>query len=287
MIIDSTMSLLTALLETMFTKEMLFVYLFVIGFTNFAYFVLKNKKVLSKKAIDNTITTLLIFAINIIISPVVYYTVGLVTKFYKFMQIPTIPAEFWANTHWSIIVLISVVTVDFADYWNHRFMHTKIGWPTHLVHHSDSYVNGFTTFRIHFLEAVVMRISYIFLLSWMGINAETVIAVTLLTALHNAYVHFEVDIDHGPLNWLLASPRFHRWHHADVPEAYGKNLANIIPLWDMVFGTYYKAGRCDAQMGAAKEGIPDTDAVKLFLLPFQLYFRKISALFQVKNLKPE
>ncbi len=64
----------------------------------------------------------------------------------------------------------------------------------------------------------------------------------VVASLHNAYVHFEVDIDHGPMNWLIASPRFHRWHHADFPPAYGKNLANAIPAWDMLFGTYFKAG---------------------------------------------
>ena len=253
----------------------------------FAHFVLKKKQVFSKKAIENTTTTVLIFLINIFISPLVFYIVGLVNKLYGFLHIPTIPATFWADTHWSIVVLISVVTIDFADYWNHRFMHTKIGWPTHLVHHSDSHVNGFTTFRLHSLEIIVMRGSYILLLTWMGISPEYTMLVSLLGALHNAYVHFEVDIDHGRLNWLLASPRFHRWHHADLPEAYGKNLANVIPFWDVVFGTYYNPGRCDAPMGALKEGIPDTDTAKLFLLPFQIYLGKVSALFRSRNLKLE
>jgi sterol desaturase/sphingolipid hydroxylase (fatty acid hydroxylase superfamily) len=205
-------------------------------------------------------------------------------KIYNFLHIPKIPTEFWANTHWSILIVLSLITVDFANYWNHRFMHTKIGWPTHMVHHSDSHVNGFTTFRVHFLEVVVMQISYIFLLSWMGIDAVTVVFVSILCTLHNAYVHFEIDIDHGRLNWLIASPQFHRWHHADAPEVYGKNLANIMPIWDVIFGTYYKGGKCNAPMGALNDGIPDTDTVKLILMPFQLYFRQLFSLFRAKGL---
>ena len=59
--------------------------------------------------------------------------------------------------------------------------------------------------------------------------------------------------------------RFHRWHHADVPEAHGKNLANIFPFFDWMFGTYRVPGPCDAPVGAA--GIPRNDVVKLTLWP--------------------
>jgi sterol desaturase/sphingolipid hydroxylase (fatty acid hydroxylase superfamily) len=74
-----------------------------------------------------------------------------------------------------------------------------------------------------------------------------------------------VNGGHGPLRLLIASPRFHRWHHADVPEAHGKNLANIFPLFDWMFGTYRVPGPCNAPVGAA--GIPRNDVVKLTLWP--------------------
>jgi sterol desaturase/sphingolipid hydroxylase (fatty acid hydroxylase superfamily) len=35
------------------------------------------------------------------------------------------------------------------------------------------------------------------------------------------------------------SPRFHRWHHTDETEARDKNFAGLLPLWDILFGTYY------------------------------------------------
>jgi sterol desaturase/sphingolipid hydroxylase (fatty acid hydroxylase superfamily) len=34
-------------------------------------------------------------------------------------------------------------------------------------------------------------------------------------------------------------PRFHRWHHTDESEARDKNFAGLLPLWDILFGTYY------------------------------------------------
>jgi sterol desaturase/sphingolipid hydroxylase (fatty acid hydroxylase superfamily) len=35
------------------------------------------------------------------------------------------------------------------------------------------------------------------------------------------------------------SPRFHRWHHTDEVEARDKNFAGLLPLWDILFGTYH------------------------------------------------
>jgi sterol desaturase/sphingolipid hydroxylase (fatty acid hydroxylase superfamily) len=37
----------------------------------------------------------------------------------------------------------------------------------------------------------------------------------------------------------FASPRFHRWHHTDETQARDKNFAGLLPLWDILFGTYY------------------------------------------------
>jgi sterol desaturase/sphingolipid hydroxylase (fatty acid hydroxylase superfamily) len=279
---DAIYSYIIKIYSIIFSARNLSLFLFITSFSLFAFFILNRRSVFSKNAIKNTITTLITIIINALMVPIIYYACISAEIIYNFLHIPKIPTEFWAGTHWSILIILSVISVDCANYWNHRFMHTKIGWPTHMVHHSDSHVNGFTTFRVHFLEVIVMQISYIVLLSWMGINAGTVIFVSILCSLHNAYVHFEIDIDHGRLNWLIASPRFHRWHHADAPEVYGKNLANIMPIWDVIFGTYYKGGQCNAPMGALKDGIPDTDIVKLILMPLQLYCRQLFSLFQSK-----
>ena len=48
-----------------------------------------------------------------------------------------------------------------------------------------------------------------------------------------------LDWDWRPLRAVLASPRFHRWHHTDEASARDKNFAGLLPLWDILFGTYY------------------------------------------------
>lgn len=38
---------------------------------------------------------------------------------------------------------------------------------------------------------------------------------------------------------LTATPVFHRWHHSRDRGAWDKNFAGLLPLWDILFGTYY------------------------------------------------
>ena len=52
-------------------------------------------------------------------------------------------------------------------------------------------------------------------------------------------MHANLDWDWGPLRSFLVSPRFHRWHHTSEEEARDKNFAGLLPLWDILFGTYY------------------------------------------------
>ena len=245
-----------------------FTFLFIL----FAIAVGQRKTVLSKSALANTFSSFAVFMLNIFMTPLIYAAATFITALYQKLNIPSVPTSFWAAQPWIVTAVVGIVTKDFADYWSHRAMHTKLGWPIHVVHHSDTHVNGFTTFRVHALEVILMKIFYIGLLSWIGIPPQMIVLAFLFSAVHNAYVHLEVDIDHGPFNMVLASPNFHRWHHADVPEAYGKNLANMIPLYDWLFGTYYKTTPCHEKMGAENDGIPGTDPVKLFILPFEMWF---------------
>lgn len=247
------------------------------------YFGLKRSVEMSAHALENTLTTLLVLGFNYV--ALIYFLAdinGAVQAFYQALGIPTIDPAFWERVPFWLTCVFAVAAKDFADYWNHRFMHTSWGWPTHAAHHSDTHVNGFTTFRIHFLEFLVMSTSYVFLLTWLQIP-ETIPVVLVLSSIHNIYVHLDLDIDHGPLRHLIASPRFHRWHHADVPEAYGKNLANIIPAYDLMFGTYYQPGPCAAKMGALETGVADKDPAAILAYPFLEWGRMIRARAPVRK----
>lgn len=239
------------------------------------YFVFGKKSELGRHAIENTSATMVFAAINYIASMIFFKEINeFFQAAYALLHIPTLPHDAWEGLPLLLVSVIGLVIKDFVDYWNHRIMHTRWFWPAHAAHHSDTHVNAFTSYRIHVLESVVMSLSYIVALTWLQMPSAIPIVITL-SVVHNMYVHMDLDWDHGRFRYLLASPVYHRWHHADAPEAYGKNLANIIPAWDLLFGTYYVPGVCREPMGALKDGLSDKNPILIFIYPFQEWTRLI------------
>ncbi len=251
------------------------VLLLAVAATLIMYFVFKKKDELSQHAIQNTAATIVVTGANLLAAIFLYGEINEAAQSaYNFLGVPKLNPQVWTDTPFWLMCVVGIVAKDFADYVVHRLMHTKWGWPTHAAHHSDTFVNAFTTYRVHFIEPILMFLNYIVMLTWLQIP-ETIPVIAVLLTLHNMYVHINVGIDHGPFKYLIASPVFHRWHHADVPEAHGKNLANVMPIYDVIFGTYYVPGRCREKMGALESGIEDKNPVLILIYPFQEWARLI------------
>ena len=252
--------------------------------TLFLYFVLGKEEEMGKNAARNTAATVVVFFFNMVVVMKYYQAVNQwMQERYDALGIPTLPEDVWVGVPLAVTVIVGIVCKDFCDYWNHRLMHTRWGWPAHAAHHSDTHVNAFTAYRIHVFEAVIMAGSYVILLTWMQIP-DAIPLVALFHAVHNMYVHLNVDIRHGPFKLLIASPYFHRWHHADTPEAYGKNLANVMPLWDWLFGTYMEPEEITQPMGLKASGVHDTNPVMILVYPVvqweKMIRRRIKRLFR-------
>lgn len=224
-----------------------------------------------RRAVASIGATVAILHVNLVLAPGVWLLSEQFKALYALLGIPSVPTAVWAGLPVWALSLVAILVHDFANYWNHRAMHMKWLWPVHAIHHSDPDVNALTTYRIHALETLVMWGSYTILLTWLGLPADAIGIGALILLVHNAYVHVDIDWGHGPLRLLIASPRFHRWHHADVPEAYGKNLANVFPFFDWMFGTYRVPGPCNAPLGATD--IPRNDPVRLALWPLLEWVR--------------
>jgi sterol desaturase/sphingolipid hydroxylase (fatty acid hydroxylase superfamily) len=92
--------------------------------------------------------------------------------------------------------------------------------------------------------------------------------VAPLITLFAILFHANVDWDWGPLRSVIASPRFHRWHHTGEAEARDKNFAGLLPLWDILFGTYYMPkDRVPTQFGTETQVPPGLIGQLLF--PFR------------------
>ncbi|WP_333711837.1 sterol desaturase family protein [Yoonia sp.] len=241
------------------------------------YLCYRKASEISRHADENMLTSIAVSSFNLI--AVIVFVADInnwLQAQYDALGIPTLDPGIWTGLPLWLVCVIGIVTKDFADYWSYRVMHTRWGWPTHAAHHSDTHVNGFTGLRVHFLESILMTISAVLLLTWMQIP-QVIPIVALFYMVQGVYIHLDLDWDHGPFKYLFASPRYHRWHHADVPEAYGKNLSSVIPLWDVLFGTYYNPGTCDKPMGARATGVPDKNPILIYIYPVQEWGRLIRA----------
>ncbi len=244
-----------------------------------AYFGLRKTDELSKHAVENTAATIVVFALNYGAAVLFQKDINAFAQSsYSLLGIPTLAPDFWSGHLFWIGMIVAVVALDFCDYVIHRLMHTKWIWPAHAAHHSDTFVNAFSTYRVHFLEPVLMMVNYMVVLTWMQLP-QLIPVVVLLRLVHNTYIHMDLPWDHGRFKYLIASPMFHRWHHADVPQAQGKNLANIIPAFDVLFGTYYMPGPCHEKMGALASGIEDKNPILIWIYPFQQWARLIRKTF--------
>lgn len=247
------------------------------------YFFFNKKEEFSDEAMLNTSVSLSCFAISFVAGFVFLDELNVFFQgIYNALNLPHLQPQFWDSVPLPLVIIIGLLATDFVAYWNHRILHTDWLWPAHAAHHSDTHVNAFTSFRVHILESIVGMVMQIVILTWLQMPAA-IPYVIVLTVLFNMYQHIDLDIHHGPLKYIIASPRYHRWHHADVPEAYGKNLADMFPFYDLAFGTYYVPGPCKEMMGATKTGVEDKNILSLLVYPFKEWRRMLKNTVSAKS----
>jgi sterol desaturase/sphingolipid hydroxylase (fatty acid hydroxylase superfamily) len=139
---------------------------------------------------------------------------------------------------WVQAMLILTIS-DFLGYWMHRWFHARRMWKFHAVHHSSAELDWLSSVRLHPVNDLLMRLATVIPVLALGFAPVAVAGVVPVLTLLAILVHANVDWDWGPLRWAIVSPRFHRWHHTDETEARDKNFAGLLPLWDILFGTYY------------------------------------------------
>ena len=145
-------------------------------------------------------------------------------------------------------VLVSLIVGDFVFYWYHRTLHkVPFLWGLHKLHHMDPELDVLTLNRDNWLDTVAAALliatpaAILFKLDnldlWeLGLLAGFIATVfsTLLTL-----GHMNVRLQVGKASLFYCSPQVHRIHHSCLPQHFDRNFAFILPLWDVLFGTYY------------------------------------------------
>lgn len=171
----------------------------------------------------------------------------------------------WVSSHygWSRITLpsdgvfeiaaslaIYWLMTSFVQYWGHRLMHTPMFWPVHRFHHAATELNTVTVFRVHPLEPVVLRpLVLVSPLIFFSIPGPVALIYFFLGTIADLLAHSQLPWGYGWIGrWVIVSPRVHQVHHSVEDEHQNLHFSSC-PLWDHLFGTWYKGTKQASKFG--------------------------------------
>ena len=145
-------------------------------------------------------------------------------------------------------IVAALLVSDIGGYWGHRWTHEiPFLWRFHTIHHSAEHIDFLVSTRAHPVDMVFSRLCALIPLYVLGFAAPVPgapslvpVVVLLLGTVWGFFVHANVRWRFGPLEWLIATPAFHHWHHTNEGQPYvNKNYAALLPWVDRLFGTLY------------------------------------------------
>lgn len=151
---------------------------------------------------------------------------------------PILKAFGWSDITKFIIVLL---VMEFVYYWLHRAYH-KIPflWRIHAVHHTDTEVDVTTSHRHHPFEVVVSTIVITPVVFLLGAPAITIALYNLVNAVFTLITHSNIKLPEkldSVLRRFVATPDFHRLHHASDKQYTDSNYSGIVTWFDYLFKT--------------------------------------------------
>jgi len=178
--------------------------------------------------------------------------------------------------------MVYMAVLDLGEYWRHRLQHRlPWWWALHSLHHDQRQMTLWSDDRNHILDDVLAVV-------WTGTIAMLIdvppgeyplvlIGFRLIESLSHTNVRLGFGA-HGSA--LLVGPQYHRIHHSiahaeppfDRPR--GCNFAVILPIWDVIFGTWRRIDEFPQTGVAALDG----PAVRCGYLAHQVEgFRRLGA----------
>jgi sterol desaturase/sphingolipid hydroxylase (fatty acid hydroxylase superfamily) len=136
------------------------------------------------------------------------------------------------------IVLVYLIA-DLGRWVQHWCLHhSNLLWRFHQLHHSAERMNVWKTSRSHATERIAQQIFMFGLLSLVGAPEAVVFWYVLPNSMLGNFAHSNVDMNLGPLEYVIMGPGAHRLHHSKDMTDSMRNYGSALVLWDILFGTY-------------------------------------------------
>lgn len=189
--------------------------------------------------------------------------------------VPTAFLELTASLPLWARAALGLVAAETGYYWAHRLSHQIPAlWRFHAVHHSAEDLDFLVNTRAHPLDLVWGRLWALAPLYVLGLanpveasGSLVPVVVTLITTIWGFFVHANIRWRFGPLEWLIATPGFHHWHHTRTGPI-NRNYASTLPWLDWLFGTAHLPRNEWPEDYGIKASLPN-DLLGQFFYPFE------------------
>jgi sterol desaturase/sphingolipid hydroxylase (fatty acid hydroxylase superfamily) len=170
---------------------------------------------------------------------------------------------------------VGMIAGELGYYWGHRWSHEiPFLWRFHAIHHSAEEVDFLVNTRAHPVDLVFGRFCGLVPIYVLGLGGPAgpegsvvPILVSLIGIVWGFFIHANLRWRFGPVEWLIATPAFHHWHHTRSGPI-NRNYASTLPWIDRLFGTHHLPGEFPANYGIEAR-LPDS-------LPEQILFPLLS-----------
>lgn len=143
--------------------------------------------------------------------------------------------------------LVAFLLLDFARYAVHLADHRVSWlWMFHRVHHSSEELDATSGLRMHAVDLLQLTAIPIVLFSLLldtgGFEPWVISSAMAVGVVFDAYQHANIRMDmtrplNRLVNRLVNNPHFHCWHHTRDGHLRDGNYANVLLVWDHLFGT--------------------------------------------------
>jgi len=165
-------------------------------------------------------------------------------------------------------LLIYLLLYDLKQYGVHVLSHrSAFFWSMHSLHHSARVVTVTSSTRHYWLGDLI---GVAFMLPFgllLRVPIEILVVVAPLRALAVALAHTNIRASYGFLSLVITGPQYHRIHHSILPEHVDKNLAELFPIWDVIFGTVWRPKPDEFPATGLGDGDTPTGMIDLIVWP--------------------
>lgn len=135
-----------------------------------------------------------------------------------------------------------LLTTDLIEYLFHRAQHRfAVLWRMHELHHSATHYDVTLGYRHFWLEPLI-KTALLYPLVGIVFKAPPGVgmAVGMVFLVNHHVAHMNLRFSPRRFTLLVSHPQYHRLHHSRHAADYNRNFCDLLPLWDVVFGTLHR-----------------------------------------------